>query len=106
MDFGDLLYTDDTAVMTDSTKRTSKMLQVIEVHAVHDRLKLNRSKCEAIALEEDLANIRFDDGTGMAQPEAAKYPCGSIYAPGGMRRELGRRLGDAARTWQQLGMFC
>lgn len=74
------------------------MLQVIEANAVHYGLKLNRSKCEAKVLGEDGAATRSDDGTSMSHSDAAKYLGCSIYASGDTGKELGRRLGDAART--------
>lgn len=49
--------------------------------------------------------VRFDDGTGLAQPPSAKCLGCHIYSSGDVGKELGRRLGDAARKWQQLGSF-
>lgn len=41
----------------------------------------------------------------MAQPDSAKYLGCHICMAGEVGKELGRRLGGAARTWQVLGLF-
>lgn len=104
-ELGELLYTDDAAVITDSAARASKVLHVIEANVVHDGRKLSRSRCEAVVGGEPEAAIRFKGGTGMAQPSAVKYLGSSVYASGDVRELLGRRLGGAACTWQKLGFM-
>lgn len=80
VNMGELLYADDTAVVTSCAATAKKALRAIEPNAVHYGLRLNRSKCEAVAMEEEGANIRFDDGTEVAQTDAAKYLGCHTYA--------------------------
>lgn len=82
VDIGEILYADDTAVVTDSAARATKVLQIIEINATHFGLRLNRGKCEVLMFGEPGAEVRFDDGTGMAQPQSAKYIGCQIYASG------------------------
>lgn len=72
MDLDELLYADDTAVITDSAATGTNVLRMIECDEVQHGLGPNRSNCQAIVLSEDGAITRFEDGTSMAQPAAGK----------------------------------
>lgn len=94
-----------TAIVTDSTQTVEKALRVVELDAVHYGLKLNRSKCAAILFDDPGSTIRFEDDTGVAQPDSAKHLGCYLYSMGDVGKELGRKLAEATRTWQKLGLF-
>lgn len=105
VDWGELLHANGIAVVTDSAATASMLLRIVELSTVHDGLRLNRSKCEAIVLGEDGAIMRFEDGTGLAHPESGEVPRLLHVRDGVHGADLGRRLGGAARPWQKLGLF-
>lgn len=51
-------------------------------------------------LSQEGAELRFEDGTRVTQPLVAKHLGCELW-----EKELGRQLGDAARTWQNKGVF-
>lgn len=74
------LYGEDTVTLRDAAGRAGKVLRLVQQEAVHYALRLHRSKCEAIALREPWAEVRFEDGAVVAQPAAAKYLGCHAYA--------------------------
>lgn len=66
------MYMCETAILRDFAERANVVLTVIELGAVRCELKVNRGKCQAVIMGEAGADIRIEDGTGMAQPAAAK----------------------------------
>lgn len=53
-----------------STQTAAQVLQVVEVNAIHDAMRLNPSKCAAIVFDGHGAK---HDGTCVAQPDSAKH---------------------------------
>lgn len=72
-------HEDDTAIATDSVAHEEPVLQTIELSVVHDGLRLQRSRCEAIAIGEAGSDTTFGNGALVAQPAAAKYLRCRIY---------------------------
>lgn len=52
LSFGEMLYADNTALVVDTEEQTQSILVVLEEVAGTYGLKLNRDKCEMLALGE------------------------------------------------------
>ena len=62
LDFSELAYADDTALITKTADAMTKLLKHIETHAARFGLFFNRSKCVSFPFNSD-ARPKFADGT-------------------------------------------
>ena len=79
----DLLYADDTLIISSDAKKANKILAAIVKHSERYGLKLNKGKCEVIA-PHTKANekIAFPTGEELKKVEAATYLGGQLRKDG------------------------
>lgn len=72
---GGVLYADSRTIVMNSARRARTVLKLIGRNAVHYGMRLTRAEFEAIVLGDERAEIRFDDGTRVAQPPRVWASC-------------------------------
>ncbi len=72
IDFGDILFADDTLLIADTKSRATTHLQLTERTAALYGLNLNRTKCHLLGLNID-DHITFTDGTILHQGQEVTY---------------------------------
>ena len=68
----DLLYADDTLLLTVDTKTMNAFLEAIERESAYYNMKLNKGKCLTITIG-GLSHTHFEDGTSLSNVPDAKY---------------------------------
>ena len=71
-DFDEVLYADDTIIMSTDTKVINKTLAKIESEGAKVGLKLNRGKCEVMYTGRS-ADVHFADGTKVTRKTEVRY---------------------------------
>ena len=61
IDFAEVLYADDTLLVTKNTKSMNAYISAIEEESEYYNMKLNKGKCEVITMNKK-NQIRFKDG--------------------------------------------
>ena len=72
LNFTEILYADDTLLITSNARAAGKLLRAVESESLYYNLKLNKSKCSMISMIRD-SRIAFADGTQLANVPETKY---------------------------------
>ncbi len=77
--FLDLLYADDTLLLANDTRVMNILIKEIEIESTKYNMKLNKKKCNFIAINCSKPNVHFSDGTKLSQVEQAVYLGGILH---------------------------
>ena len=103
MEFEELLYADDTLIISSDAKKANKILAAIVKHSERYGLKLNEGKCEVIAPHAKAnEKIAFPTGEELKKVESATYLGGQLRKDGAAKPEVEGRLAKAAAIFRKL----
>ena len=103
-DFDEVMYADDTILVSESTKTMNLFIRQIEIKGREYGLTLNRKKCELLTTE-DKPDIHFEDKEQIKKKDEVKYLGISLNQSGNTRKELSQRIANASRTLHKLQIF-
>ena len=103
-DFDEVMYADDTILISESTKTMNLFIKQIEIKGREYGLKLNKTKCELLTTEQK-PDIHFENKDKVTKKDEVKYLGISLNQTGDTRKELSQRISNAARTLQKLQIF-
>jgi hypothetical protein len=96
----ELLYADDTLLISSNAKATNQLLKTIIKHSERYGMRLNKGKCEYFAInckpktKKDI--IEFPEGDELKLTSSATYLDGNLQANGASKPEVEGRLSKAA----------
>jgi len=102
--FTEILYADDTLLVTKNTAGTNALLNKIERESAYYGLKLNQNKCCVLSMN-GRNRIRFLDGTAVPHAEEITYLGGSLTSNISTANEVSNRISAAMATWKKLDVF-
>ncbi|MCS5642106.1 MAG: reverse transcriptase family protein, partial [Dehalococcoidia bacterium] len=99
----ELLYADDTLLISSQAKQVNLLIKTIEKHSDRYGMNLNRDKCECFALNPDSKNVvKFADNTPLKIATHANYLGGHLQANGASKPEVESRIAKAAHIFGKL----
>ena len=102
--FMELLYADDTLLITKSTRAMNILLHAVETESEYYGLKLNQTKCAAITTNRR-HGIKFIDGSPVPHEEQVTYLGGIINRQVNRRAEVESRISSSMITWKRMRVF-
>ena len=102
--FDEVVYADDTIVVSTDTKTPNRYLEKIERHGKRFGLQLNKGKCEVIANVLNAA-VKFSDGSMVKRCNEVKYLGCHISARADSLTEINKRIGMCMGIMKQLDLF-
>ena len=102
--FSEILYADDTILISNNTRAINGFLAEIEEAASLYGLKLNKGKCVALCMYGN-PDIKFSDGTRMSKVEEAVYLGVKLNKTMDMKAEIADRIKHTVVTWKKLGEY-
>jgi len=104
--FDELLYADDTILISTNPKAINKFIKEIEIQGELIGMKLNKDKTEIIILGKNKnVNIRFRDGTSVKKVTEARYLGVELNERADPNKELRLRISNTMSTWKKMGVF-
>ena len=101
--FNELLFADDTLLISKNTRGMNKFLHAIEESAYYG-LRLNQAKCNILSMNGN-NQIRFKDGTLVRHTDEATYLGGILTKSVNISTEISSRIASATATWKSLDLF-
>ena len=102
--FSEILYADDTVLISDEAKAMNKFLDTIEKHAWYYGLSFNKSKCVVLKMNAN-NNIKFGNGTKVPAEKETIYLGTSINTTADTKKEIQRRMTNCIVTMKRLHLF-
>ena len=102
--FWELLYADDTLVISKSPKYMQLILKEIEAECIKYNMSLNKTKCEIIAMNAK-PKILFEDKTKVKIVDKARHLGAIITKKANRETDLENRLSIARATATKLRTF-
>ena len=87
INFMEILYADDTLLITKNAKAMNKLIAGIELESGYYNMKLNKGNCEVIAMNCN-SNIHFSEDARLKLVSEAKYLGGNITRAADSRTEV------------------
>ena len=94
--YSDILYADDTLLITTGSHLTHRFLSLIEKESAYYNLKFNHSKCQVLCMN-GIKQISFQNGERLENVNHAKY-LGCLLSKK-MHVFLRRLAGGSLRPW-------
>ena len=104
INFSEVLYADDTLLVSKNTQGMNKLLHAIEEESTYYGLRLNQGKCHVIAMN-GRNQVRFSDGSQVKHSEECTYLGGILTRKLNIAAEITSRIASAMATWRSLDMF-
>ena len=104
VDLSNILYADDTLLITKDNKSATRLLQAIEEESKYYNMKLNKGKCNVIAVNKN-NHIKLKDGTILENVESAKYFGGIITRNANPTAEIENRISETTGAVNSLNTF-
>ena len=95
----EVLHADDTLLVTQNTRTMNRLLHAVESESQYHGLKLNQSKCAAIA-STGRHRIKFRDGTPVPHEDQVTCLGGIITRQVNIRAEIENRIAATMATWR------
>ena len=102
INFSEILYADDTLLVTKNTKGMNKLIHAIERESAYYGLKHNQSKCCVLVMNGN-NRIKFLDGSSVPQVDEVTYLGGTLTVS--VANEVSNRIAAATSTWMSLRIF-
>ena len=102
--FDEVLYADDTILVSESKVAIQKLLHAIEVESERYGMRLNLKKCEVVQLNSS-EDIRFRNGVVVPPHDEVKYLGCMLNEKGDPQKEVNKRLSETIVTWRRLADF-
>lgn len=91
LDFTELMYADDTAVVTSNVNAMNRLLRSIELKAAEYGLKFNKAKCVAMSFNSS-RQPKFMDGAPVPTEKSTKYLGATISKTHDIKSEITNRI--------------
>ena len=100
----DLLYADDTLLVTKDTETMNALLKAIETESWYYNMKLNMGKCLTLTMN-GISHTQFQDGTTLVNVKDAKYLGVSLHEGASNKPDLNSRFSATLATITTLKKF-
>ncbi len=104
LDYSELMYADDTALITNNINAMNRLIKSIETHAAYFGLNFNKGKCVAMVFNSDNI-VKFGDGTPMPAPNEAVYLGASVKKNCDPTHEVHTKMGQCFALLNKLHHF-
>jgi len=104
INFTELLYADDTALITSNKNAMNRLIARIEKHANYFGLNFNKGKCVAMVYNAAGTPI-FDDGTKLQTPENTPYLGANISRNHDTKLEVSKKVTECFIILNKLQVF-
>lgn len=104
LNFDTVYYADDTILFSTKARALNELIRHVEFYSDQYGLKLNRSKCCVIHMQES-ARIHFSDDVPLPKAQEAVYLGNNLNHTVNIRHEVSQRIQDVKRTWLKLHVF-
>jgi len=104
LDFSELLYADDTALITNNVNAMNRFLGKIEVHAAYYGLNFNKTKCVSFNFNTHAKPV-FADRTRVSEASETQYLGSCISKHHDLRKEVNKKISACFATLQRLNEF-
>ena len=102
--YDEVLYADDTIIISKDTRSINLMLRLIEQEGHRYGMKLNKAKCETVAGHRN-HDIHFEDGVKVPAMDEVKYLGCRLNKDCDVTREVKARTAVCMATLKQLDLF-
>ena len=102
--FDMIYYADDAVLFSRSNKGLNELLRLTEQISEGYGLRLNKSKCVAIAMNND-GCIHFHNGDPLSKEFEAMYLGNEINRTVNIKHEVFNKMSDVRRTWFKLDSY-
>jgi len=100
--FDEVLYADDTILISTDTRAINEFLKEIETQGEKIGMKLNKDKTEVIVIGKNKnAHIKFKNGTPVKRATDAKYLGVDLNERADPNKELRLRISNTMSTWKK-----
>jgi hypothetical protein len=104
LDYTELVYADDTALITNNVTTMNKLLAAIEKHARVFGLNFNKSKCVSMGFHSH-QHPKFGNGDFVPTQDKAVYLGGLINAKHDVKPEISAKIGSCFAVLNRLNFF-
>ena len=101
IDFGEVLYADDTILIGKDAKKVQRVLQRIEEISKTYGLALNKDKCVHLRIN-NRKRVKFKDGKQMPTEEDTTYLGAQLNSKCDITKDLNMKMGGATHIWRKL----
>ena len=101
IDFGEVLYADDTILIGKSSKEVQKVLQKIKEVSKKYGLALNKDKCVHLRIN-NTNRVEFKDKKKMPTEEDTTYLGAQLNSKCDIAKDLNMKMGGATYIWRKL----
>ena len=102
--FDEVLYADDTILISESERAVEKALAAIEKEGGKYGMKLNKAKCELLAFGQ-VRPIRLTEGSKLKPKEEVRYLGCALNNKADSSKELQKRIADCMVVLNNLQLF-
>ena len=104
INFSEILYADDTLLVSKDTSGMNRLLHAIELESSYYGLKLNQDKCAVLSLNGN-SHVRFRDGSLVPHVDEVTYLGGTLTSQVSVAREISSRISSTMATWKSMDIF-
>ena len=104
LDFTELIYADDTALITNNVNAMNRLVAKIEEHAAYYGLNFNKGKCVSMHFHAP-GRLRFPNGEFIKEVDEAVYLGGVISKKHDTRREVAGKISSCFAVLNRLNAF-
>ena len=104
INFSEILYADDTLLVTKDTNGMNRLLHAIEKESSYYGLKLNQDKCCVLSLNGN-SRVRFLDGSLVPHADEITYLGGTLTSHVSVASEITNRISATMATWKSMDIF-
>lgn len=101
LDFTELLYADDTALITNNVNAMNRLLAKIEKCAVYHGLNFNKTKCASLNFHLP-QKTKYADGTNVPCEESVTYLGAILNRKGNSKKEISQKISQCIVVLQSL----
>lgn len=104
LDFTEMMYADDTALITNNVNAMNRLLAKIETHAAYYGLNFNKTKCVSFSFHTHSRPV-FADGSRVPEAEETQYLGSCISKRHDIRKDITRKISSCFATLNKLNEF-
>ena len=104
LDFTDLLYADDTALLTNNINAMNRLLAKIEKCAMYYGINFNKTKCVSFNFHVD-GKTKYADGTAVPCEQSVAYLGATLSKSPGSGKEVSAKISQCYVILQKLQIF-
>ena len=104
LSFTELLYADDTVLITNNVNAMNRLLRNVEKCARYHGLSFNKDKCVSMNFHCE-AKTKYADGTKVPCSDAVTYLGAELTKLGSARKEINRKISQCIVICKKLQMF-